>query len=64
MNAYRGGGKRKQKIKRIIKKSIRKELQRHKRKRSQRSGLPIFPLVGGAVLGRYIYKKKKKRISV
>ena len=51
MNAYRGGGKRKQKIKRIIKKSIRKELQRHKRKRSQRSGLPIFPLVGGAVLG-------------
>ena len=55
MIAYRGGGKQKQKIKRIIGKSIRKELQQRKRKRSQRGGLPILPLVGGAVLGRYIY---------
>ena len=55
MIAYRGGGKRKQKIKRIIEKSIRKELRQRKRKRSQRGGLPILPLVGGAVLGRYIY---------
>ena len=64
MNAYRGGGKRKQKIKRIIEKTICKELQQHKRKRSQRGGLPILPLVGSAVLGRYIYKKIKNRINV
>ena len=64
MNTYRGGGKRRQKIKRIIEKTIRKELHQHKRKRSQRGGLPILPLVGGAVLEQYIYKKVKNRIKI
>ena len=53
MNTYRDGGKRKQKIKRVIEKSIRKELQQYKRKRSQRGNLPILLLVGGAVLEHY-----------
>ena len=61
MNAYCGGGKRNQKIKRIFEKNICKELQQHKRKRLQRSGLPILALVGGDVLGRYIYKKNQKQ---
>ena len=57
MNTYCCGGKRKQKIKRLIEKSICKEL--NKPKRLKRGGLSILPLVG-SVLGRYIYKKIKK----
>ena len=59
MNAYHGGANRKQKIKRIIEKSICKDLQQQKRQQSQRGNLTTLPLVGGVALGQYLYKKSK-----